>query len=200
MVDVGQKASTRRIATAIGKVWFSNPEPARLITNNKLKKGDVLAVARVAGIMAAKKTSEIVPLCHPIAISKVSVDLTVYDGPNRVEEEIQAGHQEVGFNYESGTSLGKAEMGGRVSTQMNESDKGPKCSDHIKIEASVECVGPTGVEMEALMAVNGAALTVYDMCKAVDKHMKITDIQVVRKEGGRSGNWRDQTWETLNEV
>ena len=161
MVDVGQKAATHRIATAVGTVHFSNPDAVRLIKDNQLKKGDVLAVARVAGIMAAKKTSEVVPLCHPIAISQVSIDLAVHEQPEQAENS-ELRH----FGY-------------------------------VGIEASVECVGPTGVEMEALMAVNGAALTVYDMCKAIDKHMTIEAIRVVRKEGGRSEGWKDKKWKSV---
>ncbi|KAF2238332.1 MoaC-domain-containing protein [Viridothelium virens] len=117
MVSIASKPASHRVATAVGRVTFSSPDPARLIRTNQMKKGDVLAVARVAGIMAAKRTSEVVPLCHPVGISRVGVELVVEKG-------------------------------------------------HVRIQATVECVGSTGVEMEALMAVNGAALTVYDMCKA----------------------------------
>ena len=140
MVDVGSKATTVRSATA--EAWIEmQPETLQLITEGKHKKGDVLAVARIAGIQAAKRTSDLIPLCHPLAITKVSVDLTV-----------------------NGTS--------------------------IEIEAAVETVGQTGVEMEALTAASVAALTVYDMCKSADKAMTITDVALWEKSGGRSGDYR----------
>lgn len=141
MVDVGEKANTQRTATARGAVVML-PETLQMITQNRAKKGDVLAVAQLAGIMAAKKTSDLVPLCHPLLLTKVTVDLTAVE-PDRVE-----------------------------------------------IEATVKLSGQTGVEMEALTAVSVAALTVYDMCKAVDRGMQITDIRVVHKDGGKSGEFR----------
>ncbi|MEL6999437.1 MAG: cyclic pyranopterin monophosphate synthase MoaC, partial [Pseudomonadota bacterium] len=132
MVDVGEKAITQRNATACGVVVMQ-PETLEMITENRAKKGDVLAVAQLAGIMAAKKTSDLVPLCHPLLLTKVTVDLCP-SPPHRVE-----------------------------------------------IEATVRLSGQTGVEMEALTAVSVAALTVYDMCKAVDRGMQITDIRLVHK-------------------
>lgn len=141
MVDVGEKANTQRTATARGAVVML-PETLAMITQNRAKKGDVLAVAQLAGIMAAKKTSDLVPLCHPLLLTKVNVDLTAVE-PDRVE-----------------------------------------------IEATVKLSGQTGVEMEALTAVSVAALTVYDMCKAVDRGMQITNIRVVHKDGGKSGEFR----------
>jgi cyclic pyranopterin phosphate synthase len=137
MVDVSDKAVTSRTATAKGAVAMS-AETLAIITEGRAKKGDVLAVARLAGIMAAKRTPDLIPLCHPLALSKVSVDLT----------------------------------------------PGDNC---IEIEATVKVTGKTGVEMEALTAVSAAALTVYDMVKAVDKSMTITDIRLTHKDGGRSG-------------
>ncbi len=139
MVDVSDKDVTSRTATARGSVIMA-AETLALITEGRAKKGDVLAVARLAGIMAAKKTPDIIPLCHPLALSKVSVELTPNPAENRVE-----------------------------------------------IEATVKVTGKTGVEMEALTAVSSAALTVYDMVKAVDKAMRLTDIRLVHKDGGRSG-------------
>ncbi len=139
MVDVSDKDVTSRTATARGSVIMA-AETLALITEGRAKKGDVLAVARLAGIMAAKKTPDIIPLCHPLALSKVSVELTPNPADNRVE-----------------------------------------------IEATVKVTGKTGVEMEALTAVSSAALTVYDMVKAVDKAMRLTDIRLVHKDGGRSG-------------
>lgn len=139
MVDVSDKDVTSRTATAKGAVVMA-AETLALITEGRARKGDVLAVARLAGIMAAKKTPDIIPLCHPLALSKVSVELT----PNLAESRVE-------------------------------------------IEATVKVTGKTGVEMEALTAVSAAALTVYDMVKAVDKAMRLTDIRLVHKDGGRSG-------------
>lgn len=139
MVDVSEKDVTARVASARGKVLMA-PETVAMIAQGKAKKGDVLSVARLAGIMGAKKTPDLIPLCHPLAITKVSVDLNYAD-------------------------------------------------DGVNIEATVKTTGQTGVEMEALTAVNVAALTVYDMVKAVDKTMQITDIRVVLKDGGKSGRF-----------
>lgn len=139
MVDVSEKDVTSRTATARGAVLMA-PETLALVVEGRAKKGDVLAVARLAGIMAAKKTADLVPLCHPLALSKVSVELAANAAESRVE-----------------------------------------------IEATVKVTGRTGVEMEALTAVSVAALTVYDMLKAADKAMRLTDIRLVRKDGGRSG-------------
>ena len=140
MVDVGDKSATKRRAVARATVR-TTAEVTAAISDGSMKKGDVLAVARIAGIQAAKRTSDLIPLCHPLAITKVSVDLTV-----------------------NGTS--------------------------IEIEAAVETVGQTGVEMQALSAVSVAALTVYDMCKSADKAMTITDVALWEKSGGRSGDYR----------
>lgn len=141
MVDVGHKDDTERIAIARGSVLMA-PETLQLIIEGNMKKGDVLGVAQLAGIMAAKKTSDLIPLCHPLLLNKIDVTCT----PN------------------------------------------PKASC-VDIEAMVRLSGKTGVEMEALTAVTVAGLTIYDMAKAVDRQMKLTDIRVVRKEGGKSGNW-----------
>jgi cyclic pyranopterin monophosphate synthase len=139
MVDVGKKADTERNAVARGKVNM-RPETLSLITSGNAPKGDVFAVARIAAIMAAKKTSEIIPLCHPLPLTSVTVDL------------------------EPGSD---------------------GCSIDIGVCAS--CTGKTGVEMEALTAVSIAALTIYDMCKAVDRSMTICDVRLVHKDGGKSG-------------
>lgn len=139
MVDVSDKAVTARVATAKGRVVMAL-ETRKMIQDGRAKKGDVLSVARLAGIMGAKKTPDLIPLCHPLAITKVSVDLTCTE-------------------------------------------------DGVEIEATVKTTGQTGVEMEALTAVNVAALTVYDMVKAVDKTMQITDVRVVLKDGGKSGRF-----------
>lgn len=142
MVDVGEKAVTEREAVARARVTMQ-PETLRLIIDGEMKKGDVLAVAQVAGIMAAKRTSELIPLCHPLLLNKVAVTCT----PNP--------------------------------------DAG--CID---IEATVRVSGKTGVEMEALTAVTIAGLTIYDMAKAVDRDMRLTDVRLIQKSGGRSGEWR----------
>ena len=142
MVDVSDKAVTLREATAGGLVVME-PATLTLIMEGKAPKGDVLAAARIAGIMAAKRTHELVPLCHPLMISKISVDL-------RPEPENSA----------------------------------------IAVTATVAVEGRTGVEMEALTAVSVACLTLYDMVKAVDRAMRITDIRLIAKSGGRSGDYR----------
>jgi cyclic pyranopterin phosphate synthase len=139
MVNVGGKSVSQREAVASGRV-FMKPETLRRILDRKIEKGDVLAVARLAGIMAAKRTGEMIPLCHPLGIESVDLDFS--------------------------PEVGKSE---------------------IRIESRVKCSGKTGVEMEALAAAAVAALTVYDMCKAVDRGMVIGDIKLLRKSGGKSG-------------
>ncbi|MDA0663158.1 MAG: cyclic pyranopterin monophosphate synthase MoaC [Proteobacteria bacterium] len=139
MVDVGGKAETERTATAVGTILMQ-PETARMIQAGGVKKGDVMAVAQLAGIMGAKRTPDLIPLCHPLALTSVKVDLAL------------------------------------------DADRSA-----IDITATCKLKGRTGVEMEALTAVSVAALTVYDMCKAVDRGMKITDIRLIHKAGGKSG-------------
>ncbi|MDR2599463.1 MAG: cyclic pyranopterin monophosphate synthase MoaC [Oscillospiraceae bacterium] len=141
MVDVSDKQATLREAVAVGTVCV-NAETFDIITKGITKKGDVLAVAQVAGITTAKRTSDLIPMCHPIAIT--GVDITFLPDEK---------------------------------------------SHYIEIKATVRCKGETGVEMEALSAVAISALTIYDMCKAVQKDIKITDIHLVSKTGGKSGNW-----------
>lgn len=145
MVDVGGKDETLRVAVARGHITAC-PETLRLIAAQGMKKGDVLEVARLAGIMAAKRTGELIPLCHPLALTSIRVELAIADDVPRVE-----------------------------------------------IEAEVQTVGRTGVEMEALTAVSVAALTVYDMCKAVDREMVISDVRLVKKTGGKSGDFTKET-------
>jgi molybdenum cofactor biosynthesis enzyme len=163
MVDVGDKASTKRVAIAVAHIGVKK-EVYDQIVDNSNKKGDVLGIARIAGIMAAKRTADIIPLCHPLAISKAEVDV-------RLVPFIPRHHK--ARHYWSHTCPRGA---------------------LVAIQARVECVGPTGVEMEALMAVQGAALTVFDMCKAVDKTMTIQAARVVYKAGGRSGVSVEQSW------
>lgn len=142
MVDVGDKAESRRIAVAEGRIHML-AETLRLIMEGSHKKGDVLTVARVAGIMAAKRTAELIPLCHPLPLSRVDIELIPL-------LELPAVH----------------------------------------CRASAETVARTGVEMEALTAVQVALLTIYDMCKAVDRGMTITEVRLLEKSGGKSGHWQ----------
>ena len=141
MVDVGDKAVTERVGVAEGTVLMA-PETLALILSGDAKKGDVLGTARIAGIMAAKRTHDLIPLCHPLALSSVKVELTTGVKPPRVD-----------------------------------------------VRATVKVTGRTGVEMEALTAVSVACLTVYDMVKAVDRGIRITDIRLVEKRGGKSGDF-----------
>ena len=141
MVDVGAKPATHRVAIATGRIEMQ-PATLALVESGTAKKGDVLGVARIAGIMAAKKTSELIPLCHPLALTRVALEF-----------------------------------------ELLLSDSAVQCT------ATVETVGPTGVEMEALTAVQVALLTVYDMCKAADKRMVMTGVRVREKHGGKSGSW-----------
>jgi cyclic pyranopterin phosphate synthase len=141
MVDVGAKPDTERVAVAAGKVTMQ-PETLRLVRDGALKKGDVLTIARIAGIMAAKRTSELIPLCHPIPLTHLDVVLA-----------------------------------------LNEADSA------VEITATARTIGKTGVEMEALTAVSAAALTIYDMAKAVDRAMIIGDICLLEKHGGQHGDY-----------
>lgn len=142
MVDVGLKQVTRRRAVARGRIRMKR-DTLRRITSDDVKKGDVLGLARISGIMAAKRTSELIPLCHPLRLTSISIDFTP-----------DAGAMEIG------------------------------------ILATVKATDRTGVEMEALVAVSAAALTIYDMCKSYDRGMIIADIQLLEKSGGKSGSYR----------
>ena len=144
MVDVTRKAATVRTAVARGKVVMQ-PGTLALIMAGALQKGDVLGVARIAGVMAAKRTSDLIPLCHPLALT--DIDVQFFPGP---------------------------------------------AQDELTIEATVRTVGKTGVEMEAMTAVSVSALTVYDMCKAVDQQMILSDIKLLSKRGGKSGVFKRQ--------
>ena len=141
MVDVTEKAVTHRMAVAAGEIHMA-PETMAHIKNGTMKKGDVLAVAQVAGIQAAKHNWELIPMCHPLPLTGIDISFHLSDAPCMVE-----------------------------------------------IQAAVSCTGVTGVEMEALTAVSVAALTIYDMCKAVQKDMHITNIRLLRKSGGKSGDY-----------
>jgi cyclic pyranopterin phosphate synthase len=148
MVDVAAKASTHRIGVAGGRIEMQQTTLA-IIEAGSVKKGDVLGIARIAGIMAAKKTSDLIPLCHPLALTRVAIDFA-------------------------------------TSSALNAQPASISC------KATVETVGPTGVEMEALTAVQVALLTIYDMCKAVDRGMTITDVKLLEKHGGKSSSFRAQ--------
>jgi cyclic pyranopterin phosphate synthase len=141
MVDVGAKNETHRIAIATGKIHMK-PETLAIIQSGTAKKGDVLGIARIAAIMGAKRTSDLVPLCHPLALTRVAVDFEI------------------------------------------DTDR-----SSVSCTAQVETYGKTGVEMEALTAVQIGLLTIYDMCKAVDRAMVMTNVQVLEKHGGKSGDW-----------
>ena len=145
MVDVAAKQATHRIAVAQGRIDML-PATLALIESGSAKKGDVLGIARIAGIQGAKRTSDLIPLCHPIALTRVALELQAVpaDGPQAA---------------------------------------------HVQCTATAETVGPTGVEMEALTAVQVALLTIYDMCKAVDRGMTITDVKLLEKHGGKSGSF-----------
>ena len=145
MVDVAAKQPTHRIAVAQGRIDML-PATLALIESGTAKKGDVLGIARIAGIQGAKRTSELIPLCHPIALTRVAMTFEV----------------------------------------VHASDVLPP---HVQCSATAETVGPTGVEMEALTAVQVALLTIYDMCKAVDRGMTITDVKLLEKHGGKSGSF-----------
>jgi len=141
MVDVGQKAETARVARAGGSI-FMNRETLALISNGNAKKGDVIGIARIAAIQASKRTGDLIPLCHPIALTRVTADFIVDEANNAVHCEVTA-----------------------------------------------ECFGKTGVEMEALTASSVGLLTIYDMCKAVDRGMRIENVRLLEKKGGKSGHW-----------
>lgn len=140
MVDVSLKIDTKRMAIAQGEVVL-NPKTIRLIKKDRIPKGDVLVAAKLAGIMAAKRTAEMIPLCHPLVITAADIDFQ-FSGKNK-----------------------------------------------IRIKSRICCIGKTGVEMEALAAVSLAALTIYDMCKTIDKGMVISDIRLLKKTGGKSGKY-----------
>jgi len=141
MVDVSEKETTTRVAIARGEIWMK-PETLALVKDKGLAKGDVLSVAQVAGIMGAKKTADMIPMCHPLMLSGIDISFTLDEVDSKIE-----------------------------------------------IEARVKTAGQTGVEMEALTAVSVTALTIYDMCKAVEKDMRISNIFLVKKTGGKSGEY-----------
>jgi cyclic pyranopterin phosphate synthase len=141
MVDVAEKKDSHRVAVASGNIRMK-PETLEIISQGTAKKGDVLGIARIAAIMAAKRTSDLIPLCHPLALTRVTVDFSI---------DVE--------------------------------------SSRVTCRAQVETVGKTGVEMEALTAVQVGLLTIYDMCKAVDRGMVMSDIRVMEKHGGKSGDW-----------
>jgi cyclic pyranopterin phosphate synthase len=161
-----------------------------------MKKGDVLSVARIAGIMAAKRTADLIPLCHPISISHVSVELDVVSGEIGEQQTVAVPWKGTGqgdaypFHVPSPLAPQNQNQPHKPSSIPSQQKSAKeKEFGRIEITARVECDGKTGVEMEALTAASVAALTVYDMCKAVDKGMRVESLRVVRKEGGKSGVW-----------
>ncbi len=162
MVDVSEKAETRRLAIAEGTILM-HPETQTMVLEDRAKKGDVLACARVAGIMAAKRTSDIIPMCHPLMITKAKVDITPIAAPG---------------------------AHGGVDA-LPEGWAAPRADGRVGFHVTATCgvTGVTGIEMEALTAASAACLTIYDMCKAVDRGMEIVDVRLLRKEGGRSRLW-----------
>ncbi|KAI4690257.1 hypothetical protein J4E81_007409 [Alternaria sp. BMP 2799] len=185
MVSVSAKEHTTRTAIAVGTVYFTNAVPLRLIASNAVKKGDVLSTSRIAGIMAAKKCPDLIPLCHPIALTHVGVELRLFG--DEWDLRMTGKAEEMG---KEGEGLGGKEKMGKM---------GKMGFGGVNIEAKVQCTGPTGVEMEALTAVMGAALSVVDMCKAVDRAQRVSGVRVVMKEGGRSGEWREEGWRSWQE-
>ncbi len=147
MVDVSGKAHTHRVAIATGRIEMK-AETLAIIRGGTARKGDVLGIARIAGIQAAKKTSDLIPLCHPLALTRVAVEFDMADAPSS-----------------------------------------PADAQFVTCTATVETTGPTGVEMEALTAVQVALLTIYDMCKAIDRGMVMTGVRLEEKHGGKSGSW-----------
>ncbi|KAL2372098.1 hypothetical protein RJZ57_003476 [Blastomyces gilchristii] len=194
MTSISHKAETTRVATAMCRVTFSNPKPYSLLTTAEgyTKKGDVLSVARVAGIMAAKRTADIIPLAHPgLGITGVEVDIRACapeEGVGRGPGAEADGASSSVNSSSSSSSSGRSRPAATLTTEdLISSAAHPYGS--ILVTATVSCHGRTGVEMEAMTAVMGAALTVYDMCKAVDKGMVVGEARVVRKTGGKSGGW-----------
>lgn len=183
MISVAHKGPTSRAAVAIGHVMFSNIEVLDQIRAHRARKGDVLAVARVAGIMTAKKTSDIIPLCHPgISIEGVEVEIEAV-GSTNAQTRSRSDHTNMGAIV--ATKSGDA-FRSNLYTHM-----GRGIGEHggVRISCTVRCHGKTGVEMEALTGVMGAALTIVDMCKSMDKGMSIQAAKTIRKEGGKSGSW-----------
>ena len=163
MVDVSDKAVTKRTAVAEGTILM-HPETQAMILEDRAKKGDVLACARVAGVMAAKRTSDLIPMCHPLPITKAKVEIKPI--PASAQDRRATGDAD---------AWAQPREDGRVGF-------------HVVTTTGV--TGVTGIEMEALTAASVACLTIYDMCKAVDRGMEIVDVRLLRKEGGRSGLWQ----------
>ncbi|KAI4608562.1 hypothetical protein J4E83_008998 [Alternaria metachromatica] len=191
MVSVSAKEHTTRTAIAVGSVYFTNAVPLRLIRSNANKKGDVLGTSRIAGIMAAKKCPDLIPLCHPIALTHVGVELRLFGDKGDPRTTTTTTTKEGEMEGIMGVLDGKGKDKMRKMGKMG--------FGGVNIEAKVQCTGPTGVEMEALTAVMGAALSVVDMCKAVDRAQRVSGVRVVMKEGGRSGGWREGGWRSWQE-
>ncbi|KAL8786261.1 MAG: hypothetical protein Q9195_008285 [Heterodermia aff. obscurata] len=183
-ISISKKAVTSRRALAIGHVVFSNPKPLTLIREHSLKKGDVLAVARVAGIMAVKKTGDIIPLAHGgVGVEGCEVEVEVVGSHESDLIDHDACVDSKLENVSAATALDRKVDRAKWLTRGIGSHGG------IRIAVSVSTTAKTGIEMEALTGVAGAGLTVIDMCKAVDRHLKLEGIEVVGKSGGKSGAW-----------
>ena len=200
IIPISAKSPTYRTATAAGRIAFSNATPYDLIRSNSLRKGDVLAVARVAGVMAAKKTADWIPLCHSgIGIEGVKVVVELVKGERIASIGLTAGlsrnKKDMRESQRTTGDRDKSFEHGELEHKTKDKEELINSCGGVRIEATVQCFGKTGVEMEAVTAVVGAALTVVDMCKGVDRGCRIEGVRVVRKEGGRSGLWKEDGWD-----
>ena len=187
MVSVGEKQDTARQAIAIATVAFGNPEVIRAIRGHAVKKGDVLSVARTAAIMGAKRTADIIPLCHPgLLLTNIEVDVEAVAPSNSNRNEARP---EMPSNLAANTLEADLWLGKRRWLE-----EGAGLYGGVKVCAKVASYGKTGVEMEAMMAVTAGALTVYDMCKALDKNIEVGQAKIIFKAGGRSGTYLDKAW------
>ena len=202
MVDVSGKNVTYRTALATGYIAVG-PEIMACVTEGNVKKGDVLGVARVAGIMGVKKTSELIPMCHPLPIQKCAIDYELDQEKNRIHVLCTVKTE---GNVKKGDVLGVARVAGIMGVKKT-SELIPMChplpiqkcaidyeldqeKNRIHVLCTVKTEGKTGVEMEALTGVQVTLLTIYDMCKAIDKHMVMSEIHLIEKTGGKSGDFR----------
>ncbi len=186
MVDVSEKKENERIATACSTISMSK-ETLDCIKNGEVGKGDVLGVARVAGIMAAKKTSDLIPMCHPLMITKCNIDYEIDEVESKIK--ILATVKLVGKTGVEMEALTAATVTALTIYDMCKAMDKRMVIGKIKILATVKLVGKTGVEMEALTAATVTALTIYDMCKAMDKRMVIENTFLLKKTGGKSGEF-----------
>lgn len=195
VVSITEKSSTQRSALAVGDIIFSNPTPLPLIRTHALKKGDVLAVARVAAIMAVKKTSDLIPLCHSgVPVEGINVDVEVVGGDDGRVKDPAAGSTPVSQASQPTTSsipASEPEPGSSSNYQQPLQLSPLPPHGGVRISVLVQTTAKTGIEMEALAGVVGAGLTVIDMCKGVDRGLRMEGVRVVWKRGGRSGDWKE---------